>query len=716
MILRSGLSRAQIEFVHQRFVDEGLTDVFPHGMDGKALLRYRASISDRDALPTTEGDVHGTALPSDRSLGKSNHLAQDKQSAFLCTQGSCNPILSPESDHLASSDDSRLLDAHDCQEVECQPHEHPRQSPDGAGPTMCAPRSPEISSPSFQENMAVQESSASLDVPQISSPELQGASQRSDLDSSTSLDMSSNRTEDPDRHTGEDTVDRFQTLVWAHYILPRDVLPFFSHQLCGDCYVCKMVAGFREVRRVLRKDGTLWLNLGDCRVKKSLMGIPWRVALALKEDGWLLRSEIIWHKPNAMPQSAKDRLTDCHESIFLLSKTARYHYDAKAIMEAVTGNAHARGDGVNPKAKYKTPASWDTAPGSHGTIHREGREKRKMPGPNSRIHVTRNGGAPPQSRQNESFSAAVCGLVAERNKRSVWTVATAPYPEAHFATYPEALITPMILAGCPESVCSECGTAVNYKHGHDLSELPEDVYETTIQTRTQPLLFQGVFSGVKAQGEGQLRAVRESDPVQQGDEAKQVLLADVLESVGGSATTEHEGVSDHSEGLPTDMETGTPDGGEIGIRDGAPASDVGDRGTCTPANGSSPSQEREEGRQPAREPRVDVKREARPDSKAGTKADLLSSLRRNDPSVRTCPHCKADLTRPGATRAGVVLDPFAGSGTTLAVAERLGRDAIGIELNGDYVELARKRIAGVTPSLFRGDSCSHADSCLHDTD
>ncbi len=110
-----------------------------------------------------------------------------------------------------------------------------------------------------------------------------------------------------------------------------------------DEYIQKMVRVFREVRRVLRNDGTLWLNLGDSLHNKNLMGIPWRVALALQTDGWFLRQDIIWHKPNPMPESCKDRCTKAHEYLFLLSKSARYHFDQDAIREASGDNGNANG-------------------------------------------------------------------------------------------------------------------------------------------------------------------------------------------------------------------------------------------------------------------------------------------------------------------------------------------------------------------------------------
>ena len=286
--------------------------------------------------------------------------------------------------------------------------------------------------------------------------------------------------------------------------LPSMALPAWTGHLGLEPdpwqFVGHMVQIFREVRRVLREDGTLWLNFGDSyandtkwggstggkhvnglhgksgvgRTKqitglkpKDLILMPARVALALQADGWYLRSDIIWHKPNPMPESVTDRPTKAHEYIFLMSKSERYFYDAEAIKEAVTGNAHARGDGVNAKAK--------------------------TPGANSRIHKTHVGAAP-QPRQNESWSAAVAGLVDSRNKRTVWTVATSPYPDAHFATYPPDLIRPCILAGTSaRGCCPDCGApwervtatiTTGWKPGcdcytmHALTDMPPEEWPT----------------------------------------------------------------------------------------------------------------------------------------------------------------------------------------------------------------------------------------------
>lgn len=190
-----------------------------------------------------------------------------------------------------------------------------------------------------------------------------------------------------------------------------------------DEYVANMVAVFREVRRVLADDGTLWLNLGDSFLpNKQLAGIPWRVAFALQADGWYLRQDIIWHKPNPMPESVTDRCTKGHEYIFLLSKGPRYYYDAVAIAEPVSEATVAR----------LCQPTIDEQAGSH------------------RAHA---GG-----KTNGTMKAV--GGTDTRNKRSVWTVGTQPYPEAHFATYPPKLIEPCILAGSSErGKCPECGAA-----------------------------------------------------------------------------------------------------------------------------------------------------------------------------------------------------------------------------------------------------------------
>lgn len=236
-------------------------------------------------------------------------------------------------------------------------------------------------------------------------------------------------------------------------------------------YVAKLVAVFEEVRRVLRKDGTLWLNLGDSYAanskgsggatakqvtnggsfyksrksehgvkSKDLIGAPWLIAFALRTAGWYLRSDIIWAKANCMPESVTDRPTRSHEFIFLLSKSARYHYDADAIKEPCIYDV----DGSQTLAR-KARASEDQK--SHATTERNGwraggfKDAEKANGKHSKQRG--------HSRRHNGFNERWDQCTGMRNKRDVWTVAPANYPEAHFATFPPELIKPCVLAGCP---------------------------------------------------------------------------------------------------------------------------------------------------------------------------------------------------------------------------------------------------------------------------
>ena len=261
-----------------------------------------------------------------------------------------------------------------------------------------------------------------------------------------------------------------------------------------ELFIKHMVTIFAEVKRVLRSDGTLWLNIGDSYAgqtavrtnsdnnanvlkmpiggdknrkrgyligdglkPKDLVGIPWMLAFALRADGWWLRSDIIWHKPNPMPESVTDRPTKAHEYLFLLTKSARYYYDADAIREPLQTPPHSPGWASNVSERNDRQVD------------------------NEANH--RNWG-------NESG----------RNKRTVWTIPTKPFPKAHFATFPTALIEPCILAGCPkgETVLDPffgSGTTgiVAYKHGRkfigiELSETYlDDIAIPRIEKETRQL-------------------------------------------------------------------------------------------------------------------------------------------------------------------------------------------------------------------------------------
>ncbi|WP_186276149.1 DNA-methyltransferase [Burkholderia gladioli] len=289
-------------------------------------------------------------------------------------------------------------------------------------------------------------------------------------------------------------------------------------------FIATLVEVFDLARQLLADDGTCWVNMGDSyagsrsgpdvgstlqgtrrnqtesrkarasmtasrrrddapvprsdvRVEglkpKDLVGQPWRLAFALQDAGWYLRQDIIWAKPNPMPESVRDRCTKAHEYLFLLSKSEKYFYDFDAMQEPTSGTAHPRGPGnrhhaaadafaagdvhhrtksglvayaerqraagVNPKAR--TPSGWDTGPGDHrGNVGR-------YPGNGVGFGRGYDAVTKPRVKQNESFSAVVTETVATRNRRSVWTIPTQSFAGAHFATFPEALVEPCVLAG-----------------------------------------------------------------------------------------------------------------------------------------------------------------------------------------------------------------------------------------------------------------------------
>ena len=249
-----------------------------------------------------------------------------------------------------------------------------------------------------------------------------------------------------------------------------------------DEYIAKMVEVFREVRRVLKDDGTLWVNTGDSYAStstynaprtskgefgrvdaprqpnagippgckpKDIIGIPWMLAFALRADGWYLRQDIIWHKPNPMPESVRDRCTKAHEYLFLLSKSERYYFDSEAMRE-------------------------EAVKGAAGSTFNTGKTAQHQMGRSSDADRVEDG---------------------KRNRRSVWTVATRPYTGAHFATFPPALIEPCILAGSRtgDVVLDPFGGSgttaqVALEHGRNyvLCELNPE-YEPLIQQRIQGL-------------------------------------------------------------------------------------------------------------------------------------------------------------------------------------------------------------------------------------
>lgn len=284
-----------------------------------------------------------------------------------------------------------------------------------------------------------------------------------------------------------------------------------------DEYVAGMVEVFRQVRRVLKKDGTCWINIGDSYASgkcgrddlnaagrarlsefgnvgyankdisvntpvkirkppagmkpKDLVGVPWMLAFALRADGWYLRQDIIWSKPNPMPESCQDRCTKSHEYLFLLSKSPRYYYDAFSIatdykdktFTAFGCESKGNDDGsgliqsenwgksiaVRKPKQWKMPDGWDTGDGGHGSFHRNGREKGRKASRNDDPTMGVNGKGFKGHSGNYDAEGKPIGT-GKANKRSVWVIPTHRFEEAHFATFPPDLIIDCIKAGCPE--------------------------------------------------------------------------------------------------------------------------------------------------------------------------------------------------------------------------------------------------------------------------
>ncbi len=394
-------------------------------------------------------------------------------------------------------------------------------------------------------------------------------------------------------------------------------------------YVARLVEILSGVKRVLKDDGTLWLNLGDSYATggkqghrrgerfggfngklppgnfkppaglkhKDLVGIPWMVAFALRADGWYLRSDIIWAKPNAMPESVIDRPTKAHEYIFLLSKRQKYYYDHAAIKERLSESTLK--DGRMFDDSYENKRAQRDYPGHPG--HGAGLIKRKAD--KQRGHVRRHEGF---DDKWDNMSKAEQGALG-RNKRSVWTVATHPFPEAHYATFPPALIKPCILAGSRlAGRRCDCDEIIHTPLGEGATNDP------TLATGRAGMNRQ------RRSGEGRRPITRR----EQRGYAKQMKKSphrSQMEEACGSAFAHY---------IRTD---------KSGARPLPPAllTDFMGRGWLTEA-----------------------------------------------------PPCLHPVEP-----ADIVLDPFMGAGTTALVCEQLDRDWFGIELNPESIEIAKRRLA-----------------------
>ena len=403
-------------------------------------------------------------------------------------------------------------------------------------------------------------------------------------------------------------------------------------------YIDNMVDVFNHVKELLADDGTLWVNIGDSycmssmRGKnsafksidqskqgivhinrnipngmkaKDLMGIPWMLAFALREAGWYLRQDIIWHKPNPMPESVTDRCTKSHEYIFLLSKSDKYYFDHLAIKE----------QGVTPAGTK----------GAKGSV-----ERQNQFGVNAR---------PPEYKIYDGM----------RNKRDVWSVNVRPYKGAHFATYPTALIEPCILAGSPEKICVECNTPYNRQTKiernltlEEVEQIRNNIIETNKEKKPYAIIDKEFRNQVieyrNLPNHDELRKYLQSNRNLVG------LTIDQIETAFGTQAPHHW------------FEKG--------------------------------------GSYPDKEDWLQIKQMLLLDDKYDkemTEIFYKSGLKCDNKYLDEglVKQCKCDTNE---TKAGIVFDPFMGSGTTAQVALQHGRQYLGCELNKEYEKLQQERI------------------------
>jgi DNA modification methylase len=438
-------------------------------------------------------------------------------------------------------------------------------------------------------------------------------------------------------------------------------------------YVAHEVLIFREVRRVLRDDGTLWLNLGEsmtsaavkwggsqgnlpCKQNtnrgsrrtpkvemptgldhKNLMGVPWRVAFALQADGWYLRMDNIWHKPNPMPESVTDRPTKAHEYVYLLTKNRSYFYDAEAVKERVTGGAHAKVPGnVREPKGARAYANGDHRQRTKAGLLAYAKRKRAEAG--SGI------------KNNDSMEDGITGyMVSNRNKRSVWTIATESFKGAHFATFPRALVLPCILAGTSaRGCCAKCGAP--WRRVIEQSPNPKDTYT-------------GKYSAHYHRGVNLQRALI-AGRAAGGDHDNPFTPK---KTIGWQPTCECLGTLAREQViLPARM--AKEDAGLWGADSNGDY--LGQSIKNHPAGIQSAS---------------DVKRR------------IIKNATEDRVVTRTIYHSDTPLEAHPVVPC-TVLDLFLGSGTTAAVALEHGRDCIGIEISTEYLTLIKDR-ANVAPVL-----------------
>lgn len=429
-------------------------------------------------------------------------------------------------------------------------------------------------------------------------------------------------------------------------------------------YVEKMVKVFGHIKRCLKPEGSLWLNLGDSYAgsgcgrngngeigilnsakqrsnqganignlhgisktgeglkPKDLIGIPWMVAFALRGDGWYLRQDIIWSKPNPMPESVTDRCTKSHEYIFLMSKSREYYYDYESIKED------------------------SKRPGEIGILGFMKGAEININDPNYRTTGQQN-------------ATVITGEKA--NKKDVWNIPLNGFPEAHFATFPEKLIVDCIKAGCPEKyiVCESCGNVLYLQ------------------------------SNTNGNGEDKMQIMRSRDSqIRRSQEDTSVLFQEMQSNMDCTTQENNKGMDNNIERIQNGCNERSSFCNELRVCDGTQGSNGETPREVSKKKRNSSSYKRDQNRQSNRESIIDDNGRTQSFKEAENKTNNLSSLWEEDKNIGTCEKCGGNLIG----RRGLILDPFMGAGTTGLVARKLNRNYIGIELNPEYIKIAERRI------------------------
>jgi DNA modification methylase len=511
-------------------------------------------------------------------------------------------------------------------------------------------------------------------------------------------------------------------------------------------YIEAMVAVFREVRRVLRKDGTLWLNLGDSYATsvngrsaadtklsseddrtfrdkpfstigpiydpaggakgggyrgpnlgdansqsvptgricaggylkpKDLCGIPWRLAFALQEDGWWLRQDIIWSKPNPMPESITDRCTKAHEYLFLLTKSERYHYDAEAIKEPAT---------YDPE-DTKMPDGWDTAAGGHGSFHRNGREKGRASGNKSHKGVTEYEASESEEHRTKAGLLKISETAyATRNKRSVWEIATQPFSDWAETVRRVRVPYDALVDGKKRITSSNC--PLHGDHSGPVPKVRNDEHEDDDIARMSELCGPSDLAAHRRANNNAPDDLNARPLVQTDDHSGDMSSCCCEWYIEKVEKTSHFATFPPALIEPC-IKAGTSEKGCCG-KCGAPWKREVER---TAATVMSPASQYGNGA-------------GRND---GNRSQLVGAIAT---TLGWSPSCACNAGAVPCT----VLDPFAGAGTTGLVADRLQRNAILIELKPEYAAMARRRIEADAPLFTQVDEYNATDDFARSID